>query len=107
MKPIRFHKSVARELKDLGTSAAEELADCLGQLADGDTLGLPVSRPMPSVENGVHELRIRDRTGNYRVFYFTKFAEAILVFHLFKKKTEQTPKLEIEAAKKRLKEMLS
>jgi phage-related protein len=107
MKSIRFHKSVVRDLKDLGSSAAEELSDCLALLAEGDSLALPVSRPMPSVGSGVHELRIRDRTGNYRVFYFTKFEEAILVFHLFKKKTEQTPKLEIETAKKRLKEMLS
>jgi phage-related protein len=107
MKPIRLHKAVARELKDLGTAAAEELADLLAQLAIGESIGLPASRPMPVVENGAHELRIRDRAGNYRVFYFTKFEDAILVFHIFKKKTEQTPKAEIETAKKRLKEMLS
>jgi len=107
MKPIQLHKAVAKELKDLGTAAAEELVDLLAQLAAGESLGLPASRPMPVVENGVHELRIRDRSGNYRVFYFTKFEGAILVFHLFKKKTEQTPKTEIATAKKRLKEMLS
>jgi phage-related protein len=107
MKKILLHKVVMKELKDLGAAAAEELSDLLALLAAGESLGLPASRPMPVIENGVHELRIRDRSGNYRVFYFTKFEGAILVFHLFKKKSEQTPKGEIETAKKRLKEMLS
>ncbi len=106
MKRILIHKAVAKELKDLGTAAAEELSDLLALLVAGESLGMPSSRPMPVVENGVHELRIRDRSGNFRVFYFTKFEGAILVFHLFKKKSEQTPKSEIETAKKRLKEML-
>lgn len=61
---------------------------------------------MPVVEHGVHELRIKDHTGQFRVFYFTKEANAILVFHLFKKKTQETPQ-EIETGKKRLKEMKS
>ena len=76
-------------------------------LAEGENLGMPVSRPMPVVEHGVHELRIKDHTGQFRVFYFTKDASAILVFHLFKKKTQETPSQEIETGKKRLKEMRS
>ena len=68
---------------------------------------MPVSRPMPSVAHGVHELRIKDRSGQYRVFYFTKHTDAVLVFHMFKKKTEATPKIEISVGKKRLKEMMS
>jgi len=67
---------------------------------------MPISRPMPTVRNGVHELRIKDRSGQYRVFYYTKVKDAILVFHLFKKKTQATPKKELEKAAKRLMEML-
>lgn len=39
-------------------------------------------------------------------FYYTKKADAILIFHFFKKKTQETPLQEIETAKSRLKEML-
>ncbi|MDQ6653012.1 MAG: type II toxin-antitoxin system RelE/ParE family toxin [Acidobacteriota bacterium] len=67
---------------------------------------MPLSRPMRSIGQGVEELRIRDREGAYRVFYFTRFAEAILIFHAFVKKTMKTPPSEIELARKRLKEML-
>ena len=74
-------------------------------LRAGETLKMPVSRTMPSVEHGVHELRLRDRIGQLRVFYYTKLRDAILVFHLFRKKTRQTPQKEIETGRKRLREM--
>ena len=66
---------------------------------------MPLSRPMPSVGKGVHELRVKDRSGQYRVFYYTKLKNDILVFHFFKKKTQATPKKEIDLAKRRLKTM--
>jgi len=75
-------------------------------LAEGENPGMPISRPMPVVDHGVHELRIKDRSGQYRVFYYTKKADAILIFHFFKKKTQETPSQEIETAKGRLEEML-
>ena len=67
---------------------------------------MPFSRPMGSVATGVEELRIKDRSGAYRVFYYTKLSDSILVFHAFTKKTQQTPPNEIAIAQKRLKEML-
>lgn len=61
---------------------------------------------MPIVANGVHELRIKNTAGQYRIFYFIKLLDAILVFHFFKKKTQETPKKEIETGKRRLGEMI-
>jgi phage-related protein len=106
MKAIRVHKAVSRAMKDLDISTRNALLDLLALLAKGMSLGMPVSRHMPSVAHGVHELRIKDRSGQYRVFYFTKHTDAVLVFHMFKKKTEATPKEEISLGKKRLKEMI-
>lgn len=56
--------------------------------------------------SGVSELRVKDEDGIFRVFYFTATAKGVLVFHAFAKKTQRTPPLEIELAKKRLKELL-
>ena len=67
---------------------------------------MPHSRPMPRVAAGVSELRVRAEDGVYRAFYFTQSPEGILVFHAFVKKTQQTPALEIELGRKRLKELL-
>jgi phage-related protein len=70
-------------------------------------LQLPDSRPIPSVAAGVAELRVRDENGIYRAFYYTASVRGILVFHAFVKKTQRTPPLEIELARKRLKEVLN
>ena len=72
----------------------------------GEMLGMPVARPMPVVAPGVSELRVKSEDGIFRVFYFTATAKGVLVFHAFAKKTQRTPPLEIELAKKRLKELL-
>jgi phage-related protein len=61
---------------------------------------------MPAVALGVAELRIRESTGSYRAFYFTKQAGAVLIFHAFTKKDQKTPKREIEVGRQRLEEML-
>jgi len=61
---------------------------------------------MPSVGPGAEELRFRDRAGIYRVFYYSRSAKGILMFHAFQKKSQSTPQREIELGAKRLKEML-
>jgi phage-related protein len=61
---------------------------------------------MPSVAVGVEELRIRDRAGLYRTFYFMKSLRGILIFHAFVKKARKTSLQEIELGRKRLKELL-
>jgi len=61
---------------------------------------------MASVASGVEELRVRDCSGAYRVFYYMKLADSVLIFHAFAKKTQKTPLHEIALAQKRLKEML-
>lgn len=71
----------------------------------GENLGMPISRPMPVIAHGAHEIRLKDRQGQYRVFYFVKDHDALLVFHFIKKKTQATPHHEIEIARKRLEDM--
>jgi len=71
----------------------------------GEQVGMPNSRPMPAVAPGVSELRVRGEDGIFRVFYFTASSLGVLVFHAFVKKTQRTPPLEMELARKRLKEL--
>jgi phage-related protein len=64
------------------------------------------SRPMPAVAPGVSELRVKGEDGIFRDFYYTASSLGVLVFHAFIKKTQRTPPLEMELARKRLKELL-
>jgi len=106
MKSIRLHRAVEKVLQDWPAAVKAELADLLGLLAAGQSIGMPASRPMPDVAPGVSELRIKDRSGQFRVFYFTKNSDAILVFHAFLKKTQATPRHELILAKGRLGDLL-
>ena len=72
----------------------------------GERLGMPNSRPMPEVAAGVSELRVKGEDGRFRAFYYIASSQGVLVFHAFVKKTKRTPPLELELAKKRLKELL-
>jgi len=65
------------------TAIEKCLAKAIFDLQRGNMLGMPLSRPMPSVARGVSELRIRDRSGIYRAFYYTQSPRGILVFHAF------------------------
>lgn len=87
----------------------EDVRNRLGKaiflLQMGERLGMPLSRPMPSVAPGVSELRLRSEAGQYRVFYLIAGSKGILVCHAFVKKSQETPPSEIDLARRRLKEM--
>ena len=61
---------------------------------------------MPTIGRGVEEVRIRDDTGNYRVIYTARLADAVYVLHAFQKKTQRTSQRDIETVKVRFREMM-
>jgi len=63
-------------------------------------------KPMPSVGNGVHEIRVRDESGAFRLMYVAKFPEAVYVLHAFQKKTRKTARTDLALAKNRYQEVL-
>lgn len=63
-------------------------------------------KPMPSIGLGCQEIRVRDERDAYRVFYVTKFEEAVYVLHVFQKKSQKTAKADIHLGKARYGELL-
>lgn len=61
---------------------------------------------MKSIGPGVHEIRIRDDSGAFRLIYLAKFEHAIYVLHCFQKKTRATALLNIETASRRYKDLM-
>ena len=106
MKPAEFHPKVRVAIKGFPEDVRREFGKIIFDLQKGEKLSMPLSRPMPSVAAGAEELRVKDRSGAYRVFYYTRLADSVLIFHAFVKKTQRTPPDEIALARKRLKEML-
>lgn len=65
-------------------------------------LQMPHSRPMGG---GLFELRPKGREGIARVFYCAVVGRKIVILHSFVKKTDKTPKRELELAMARLQEV--
>ena len=81
--------------------ARVEAGFLLRPLQQGEVLGLPQSRPMPTVGGQCHELRISDRTQTWRIMYFVA-PDAVVILEVFSKKSETTPKTVIERCRQRL-----
>jgi len=98
-------RACQREIEAFPEEIRGDLADALARLDAGLLLSLPLSRPMPSVGRSVHELRLKDRSGAYRVVYALVQRGTVHVLHAFKKATRGTPARNLELAKKRLMEV--
>ncbi|HUF43015.1 MAG TPA: type II toxin-antitoxin system RelE/ParE family toxin [Verrucomicrobiae bacterium] len=75
----------------------------LRRLQRREMLGMPHSRPMPSIGSRCHELRINDESATWRIVYRLD-ADAIVILEVFSKKSRATPKAVIDACKMRLKD---
>jgi len=103
---IEIVKPCEKEIAALPLTIREDLADAIARLDAGLLLSMPLSRPMPDIGRGVSELRLRDRSGIYRVFYVVRQRSAVYVLHAMKKTTQATPHQTIKLVRKRLMEVL-
>jgi phage-related protein len=82
-------------------AARLEAGYLLRRLQRGETLGMPHSRPLPSIGARCHELRINDERTTWRVIYRID-SDAIVILEVFSKKSRTTPKPIIDVCKRRL-----
>jgi phage-related protein len=87
----------------LSQEARVEAGVLLRRLQRGESLGMPHSRPMPSIGRRCHELRINDQNATWRIVYRME-ADVIVILEVFSKKSAQTPKGVVEACKRRLRD---
>ena len=103
-KPLRWMMDTLTT-PPVGEDARIEAGVLLRRLQRGETLGLPDSRPMPTIGRRVHELRIDDGTRrvSWRIVYRID-EDAILVVDWFEKKTPTTPARVIDLCRRRLRD---
>ncbi|MBL6991094.1 MAG: type II toxin-antitoxin system RelE/ParE family toxin [Bacteriovoracaceae bacterium] len=95
-----------KELKDFSENIISDFLDALAKLKNGVNLSMPLSRKMEGLEGNVHELRLKDSSGIYRVIYLIIKKDAIYIVHAFKKKTNKTPKKNLDLVRKRIRRLL-
>ncbi len=64
-------------------------------------------KPMSTIGPGVKEIRVRDESGAFRVFYVAKFLEAVYILHCFQKKTQKTEARDLDIGRARFKELVA
>jgi phage-related protein len=94
---------VKKWLNEIGNEPRAEIFKVFEMLSKyGIQLGLPFVRP---IENKIYEVRAKDKSGIYRVLYFAYKEKTFIMLHGFQKKTQATPRKEIDIAIKRMKEL--
>jgi phage-related protein len=102
-KPIEFRGNALDDLRAFPVSARREAGHQLDQVQHGNE---PNDwKPIPTIGQGVREIRIRDVAGTFRIIYIAKFVDAIFVLHCFQKKTQRTSKIDIDLAEKRYRDL--
>ena len=103
-RPIEFCGSARTDLRNFPQDARREAGRQLFRVQLGEE---PDDwKPMGSVAPGVREIRIREKSGAYRILYVASFRDAIYVLHCFQKKTQRTSPSDLVLAKQRYKELL-
>ena len=62
-------------------------------------------KPMSTVGPGVREIRIREESGAFRVLYVANIGDAEFVLHAFQKKSQATPKRDLDLAAARFRQI--
>jgi phage-related protein len=104
MKPVHFVGTSREDIRELPDSAQETAGFQLFKVQQGKDAD--DWKPMPAVGSGVHEIRVRDDSGAYRVFYVAKFEEAVYVLHVFEKRSQKTARADLALGKNRYAELL-
>ncbi|MBY6230651.1 MULTISPECIES: type II toxin-antitoxin system RelE/ParE family toxin [Halomonas] len=102
-KPIEFRGDSMDQLRSFPAEAMRTAGYELDRVQKGK---MPDHyRPMPDIGRGVIEIKIREASGAYRVFYVASRGDAVYVLHCFQKKSQQTEKRDIELGKQRYREL--
>lgn len=104
VKPVEFRAGALDDLRAFPASVRREAGFQLDQVQSGREAD--DWKPLPTIGQGVQEIRIRDAAGAFRVIYVAKFADAVYVLHCFQKKTQKTSKTDLDLAEKRYRDLV-
>ena len=68
IKSVRTYHVMQKDLEKLSLDLKNEIHKLMDVIREGKSITMPRSRPIPSVGVGVHELRLKDSSGQYRFF---------------------------------------
>lgn len=101
-KEIVFEDHALEEFMELDKDAKEEFTALLEKLQDEGILKEPEAKKLGK---NLLELRIRIESNQWRGLYAYYLKDKIVILRFFQKKTQKTPKKEVDLALKRFKKL--
>lgn len=98
-KNVEFIDSALDDLRGFPPDARREAGFQIDKVQHG--LDPDDWKPMSTVESGAREIRIRERSGAFRVIYVATFGDVAYVLHCFRKTSEKTEKRDLDLAASR------
>ena len=103
MKEVAFLGDCLDQIRAFPSDARQDVGFQIDKVQRGDD---PDNwRPMKIIGVSVREIRIREASGIYRVIYLANIDNTVYVIHAFQKKSQKTQKVDIDLARRRLKEI--
>lgn len=100
-----YNQSVADEMHELHPSIKAKFEAIKDKMLEyGPDIGMPFTKAMGK---GLFEIRAKGHMGIARGMFCTISDNTIVILHIFIKKTDATPKKDIDLAIKRMKEVKS
>ena len=104
MKPVRFIGDSQKQIRGFPDLARQKAGFQLEKLQRGEQ---PDDfKPLTAIGKGVEELRISTLDGAFRVIYYARLANGVHVLHAFQKKSQATPRSDIDLAKARYRKVI-
>ncbi len=104
LRPLRFLGRSYEDLTSFSTSVQDDAGYQLQLVQEGKE---PEDwKPMKTIGVGVNEIRVRDRSGAFRVIYIAKLEDAVYVLHCFEKKSQRTSQADLDLATARYKALI-
>ena len=99
VRPVCFLGDSLKCIRDFPDGARNDMGYQLDKGQRGDQ---PDDfKPMSGIGKGVEEIRIAEPSGAYLVIYVARRVDVVYVLHAFQKKTQATPKKDLEIARQR------
>lgn len=98
-----YSERVLTDIRSLPVTLKARYAKLAGIITEsGPDIGEPHTKAFGS---GLFELRLKGKEGAARVMFCTLVGQQVVMLHCFIKKTQKTPKHELDIAMRRLKEV--
>jgi phage-related protein len=104
-KPVEFLSNTLNVIKQFPEKIIQDIGYKINLLQLGEIL--TDFKPMPTIGDGVSEIRFWHSSGTYRVIYAVKFKDFVYILHAFKKSSKKTKQADIDLARKRYKKLLN